>query len=130
MAKQRTTELEIQGYFGNKHPGRDPRPYKHVVKKPDEVGLDALVQPVGGGAKIPLKSCLVETLAEVRDGTGIYPGTARGGWWTDVPGWLEWFGHLKSLYFLMEDHIRGHVIYEVTPKGHTFLAQHEAPVDW
>ena len=129
MAKERTTELEIRGYFGNKYPGRDKRPHKHVIEEPAKIGLSTLIQTVGG-AKRSLKSCIVEILAEVRDGTGLYVGTTRGAGTSDAPDWLQWFGYLNPLYLMMEDHFRGHVIYEVTPKGHELLAQHEAPVDW
>ena len=125
MSKTKTVALKIVGLLRE-----SDRTHLHSIDKPADLNFSSLIQPVGGGAKRSLKSCIVEILAEVRDGTGLYPGTTRGAGTSEACAWLEWFDYLKPLHLLMEDHFRGHVIYEVTPKGHEFLAKHEAPVEW
>ena len=124
--KQRTTVLKTRGYFG----GKD-RTVEHVIPEPIETDIDAAYEPMLESLRVKgrtLKSYLVQALADVRDGTGIYAGAIHGECYY-ASLWAEWHGLLKPLYALLPDYSR-FIIYKVTPKGHAFLVQHEAPVYW
>lgn len=128
-----TIEIPRTGYFViGPHGLRDGEEltHQHTIPDPPTIGIRDVITPTSGllseQAPKPFVSFLVEGLNCIRE-TGLRLGRPV---WTPAYEWLEGNGMIEADR-LVKDHPWGiEIRYRVTPAGQSFLAKHEAPLDW